>query len=85
MLVTLSGDAYRAFIAAYLVVALGDDERTAGDFRHYLVASLGALGESAERLSRLDVRQREIIGRVLRYLAEARSMTLAADRLATWS
>jgi len=85
MLVALSGDAYRSFIAAYLVAALGDDEGTAGDLRHYLVTSLGPLGESAERLSRLDARQRETIGRVLRYLAEQRSMTLAAERLASWS
>jgi len=84
MILALSGEAYCAFIAAYLVAALGDEERTAGDLRHYLVASLGPAGESAERLSRLNARQRETIGRVLRYLSESRSMSLAAERLATW-
>lgn len=85
MLVALGGEAFRAFIPAYLVAALADEERTAGDFRHYLVTSLGSLGDSGERLSRLDTRQRDIIARVLRYLADARSMPAAAERLATWA
>jgi hypothetical protein len=84
MLVALSGEAYRAFVAAYLVAALGDDESTAGDFRHYLVTSLGPIGASNERLSRLDATQRNVIADVLRYLAESRSMRLAAEQLAVW-
>jgi hypothetical protein len=77
MLVALSGEAYQAYVPAYLLAAIADDDEYGADLRQYLVHSLGPLSESEihvqtaeERLSRLDVAQRAAIAETLRFLVE---------------
>jgi hypothetical protein len=91
MVVTLSAEAYRAILPAYLTAALIDDRRHGGDLREFLVFGLAPLSSepldvdsTRERLSGLAPVQRDAVRAVLTYLVDHRGMTEAADVLREW-
>jgi len=88
MLVALSGWAYQAYVPAYLVAALADDDDYGADLRQYLAHSLAPLSDrgihvttATERVSRLDGAQRAVIAGTLRFLVTTYRDTAAAELL----
>jgi hypothetical protein len=91
MLLALSGAGYQAYVPAYLLAALTDDEQYGADLRHYLLYGLRPLSDgemhvrtTRERLSRLDTDQRAAIAEVLQYLGETWCIKEAAEILSEW-
>lgn len=91
MLIALTGRAFQAYVPAYLVAALADDDEYGADLRQYLMHSLAPLSDSdihlqtaTERLSRIDPAQRTAIAETLQFLVEMYRDKAAAAVLASW-
>ncbi|MEP6864857.1 MAG: hypothetical protein ABJE66_29830 [Deltaproteobacteria bacterium] len=80
-LAALNANAYRAYIAAYLLAAIGSLDpldRIGPDLRHYLVASLEPGPDAVDRVSKLSSAQRAAVVGVLRALERTWHMPEAA-------
>lgn len=83
---------YRAYLPAYLMACLANDERLGADLRGYTLFGLRPLSTSEvhvstarERLSRLDPAQRAAVANVLRYLVDRWRRNDAEEVLRDWA
>ena len=95
-LATLSANAYRALLPAYLEACLATDDpfdKYGSDLRSYLLSTLKhwphqkgehRAAETQERLSLLDVEQRAAVMEVLRYLESKWDSSEASEILRDW-
>jgi len=88
IIIALSGLGYHAYLPAYLMACLANDETYGADMRGYVLYGLRPLSSSEvhvntarERLSLLDDKQRRAVAKVLRYLEDRWRMAKAGEIL----